>query len=1462
MKVYLNKKNNLFSKISKTTALIVVLMLLSLKPSFSQEITAIDFNGDLIGKVIPDGKVVSFDNQLIGNINADSLIVDFKGELIGGIVPQGIAIGNDNKFLGKVNNDGTVRLPSGKVVGKTLPNGLVVDEFYDVTGFVLFPGLIYSDEGKTVGRLTGDGSYTNLQGQKIGFVSTDGYAYRKVGNDYVLDGRLISSKMIVAANGDFIGSVSPGGEVSDSEAKIIGRIKANGFAYSTEGKVIGRIVSAGYAFDNYGRYLGFVNYNGEVINKEQLMGRLTSAGDIIDLSGKIIGYTLDFAATYSDFNGRYLGRLIPNGKIVKAKEIIGEVISKDIIVSDNVAMGLKLNTGPVFDYRGMLVAHAQRNGSTVLFEGTPVGNMRGTYAYNKSGQIMGAVDFEKLAIDINNRYLGLNNISSSVGSGEDKSIVSPFGYIFSPEGKIYGHTQNIGGIYFDGLRVAELSPNGEVLNKGNIINGKMTSAGIQINDANKVFGKTLDAKYLILNSGKDVGYISNSNIIFDIDRRVVAKVLSDNTIVGASSDTSKALMPKTGQAYGGNVVLGVSGSFIGYVGVNGVVRDSSNSIIGQVAERGIVLDNNGSFLGEVVPYTVALDNECEFIGVLTPRGDIRNSKDIFIGKQLLNGQVISDSGSKIGYTVKQSTVIDNNGNVAGIISPDGKVFNYNNEKLGCLNAKGLLKNADGTVFASISSNNQVINFNGDIIGRSNLLGSLISNDGESVGYVQSDGNVNSKTGLPLGNLFKYKFAFDDNNKFLGIVKDDGSVMGAGNQNFGMVDFNGQVNPDSSGYALYDLYVYDNDNNAIGYIAKDGNVLSFAGQNIGKIDKGFVVDKAGKVIARGNRDFHIRNEIRIIIGELNLNGDMVDASGKAIGKINIDTGLIADSNGATLGQAHFLQYYGKSIAAKPVYNESGRVIGYAGDDGSVVDENGKIIALINENGLAVSANGDIIGGIGTDWFEKAPKVTKTDSKDIEVGVIDRNTQDKIKRSFAVALTPDGEYLGKILDDGTVVDDAGNVIGVKLGDGLIIDQNGGLIGIEESVKGEIGGGVFVPSGTFGPGAAYGTGSGPGGNLGPGGGYGPGERYDPQRSAALAAAQDERRKNINVGKISTSINPSSFDGYQKNWDDLGISKAISSWRVDMSEMILSDKPIPAVIARSIDSNNPTPITAVVERNVYAEEGRNIIIPAGSRVIGSLGGLTMGSESTSASAKVQITWERLIRPDGSTFVFSGVTGDAQGRGGALGYLDQQLFKKYSLPIMTSVMKSGVAYMMAPSEQSSTETETPKQEAANDARESFLQDMQGIFDQVMADKANIRPLTYVPAGTRIIIYPNVDLWVRTPERDELEANAALNKKDVFIDDKEAQSERKEQEIKKRVGSGTTSTVVYEPEDADVKAQTPTLLSPDTNAGNKKQGGTGATPPPPPPPPSTFGGTAPPAQKSTGGSISTPAPTGNVPQLF
>lgn len=1538
-------------------------------PAAAIEITAIDFNGDLIGKVIPDGKVVSLDNQLIGNVTADSLIVNFDGELIGGVIPQGIAIGNDNKLLGKVSNDGSVRLASGKIVGKVLPNGLVVDDYFNVLGAVLFPGLIYSDDGKTVGRLTGDGLYTNLQGQQIGFVSPDGYAYRKVGNDYLLDGRLISSKMVISLDGAFIGSVSPGGNVTDFEAQTIGFVKANGYVYNENNQIIGQIVRSGFAFDNNGKYIGFVTYNGEVVNKDDLVGRMRADGRIADAKGEIIGFAVDLAATATDLEGRYLGRIMPGGSLAQAREVIGQVGPRGTVINkDGKIIGRLVNAGPVFNFRGALRAHALKSGAVISLEGTPLGNVRANLAYDNNGLVFGATLNNELVIAPGGKSLGMSGINASVMDGSEHKFVSPFGFLFSSDGVLSGSTMTQAPVYnLTGAVIAYMMPNGSMYNKGVVALGRLTEAGINIDERNRILGRNIAADYAFSAAGELLGILSETNMVLDKGLKPKAKILPDNSVVKAGKNTEVNFNPQVGTASDQHLVLGVTGSLFGYADIDGAVRNPAGRVAGKVVDGGLVIDNSGLPVGETSGYKAVVDGDCALLGVVTPQGDIRNYRETFIGRMLWNGQAVSETGAVIGYQVIPGSVIDFNGNIQGTISPSGQVTAYGGELLGCIDKRGKLRNADGEIIAGQTEFYPVMNVNGVFIGRTVLDGTVVNEANEFIGYMQPNDNVNSKTGVPVGQLFKYRFAFDNDNNFLGRVGSDARVFNAKNEEVGKVEFGGAVLKDGKniGYALYDMYVYDNDANVIGYITRDGNVLTVNGRKLGRIDKGFLINGENKVAGRGNRDFYIRNQNNVVLGELELNGSLVDSANHVIGSLK-DNGRILDSNGNVLAIAKPLQYYsllkelteaeaarlaaekaeaerlaaeqaaaagnyvigddgylrdangniiGRILPDGTVVDLNGNVIGHinengefvgldgkvrgktskdgyvVGDDGylrdangniigrvlpdgTVVDLNGNVIGHINENGEFVGLDGKVMGkvnGGGADWYSKPVQIGAIP----EIGVVGEEEMKKYRKSLGIALTPDGEYLGDIMDDGSVVDKKGNVVGKKMPDGLIIDDDGTLIGIEE-VKKPDSSGMFVPAGTFGPGGAYGTGMGAGGNLGPGGGFGPGERYDPQRAAALAAAQNQRRQAMSVGKISSGIRPESFDGYQKNWDEQGIAKAVSSWRVNLSEMIFADKPIPAVIARSIDSNNPTPVTAFVERNVYAEEGRNVVIPAGSRLMGTLGGLTAGTETTSSSAKVQITWERLIRPDGSLFVFQGITGDAQGRGGALGYLDQQLFKKYTLPIMTTALTSYTSYIMAPKDDddSSSDTESPRQQAANDARQNFLQDMNRIFEQILADKTNIKPLTYVPAGTRIIVYPNIDLWLRTPERDEAEVAKNLSKRDVLIDDNKLEQDRTDTQNRRKMGmtdadrAATAGSVVYEAEGTDAEAVAAPRLMDDSKVKSKKPAATAGAPAlmpttpaggsTPPPPPSFSSGSS-----SSSSSSSSAAKTDNsVPQLF
>ena len=1376
--------------------------------------------------------------------------------------------------------------------------------------------------------------------------------------------------MVISLDGAFIGSVSPGGNVTDFEAQTIGFVKANGYVYNENNQIIGQIVRSGFAFDNNGKYIGFVTYNGEVVNKDDLVGRMRADGRIADAKGEIIGFAVDLAATATDLEGRYLGRIMPGGSLAQAREVIGQVGPRGTVINkDGKIIGRLVNAGPVFNFRGALRAHALKSGAVISLEGTPLGNVRANLAYDNNGLVFGATLNNELVIAPGGKSLGMSGINASVMDGSERKFVSPFGFLFSSDGVLSGSTMTLAPVYnLTGAVIAYMMPNGSMYNKGVVALGRLTEAGINIDERNRILGRNIAADYAFSAAGELLGILSETNMVLDKGLKPKAKILPDNSVVKAGKNTEVNFNPQVGTASDQHLVLGVTGSLFGYADIDGAVRNPAGRVAGKVVDGGLVIDNSGLPVGETSGYKAVVDGDCALLGVVTPQGDIRNYRETFIGRMLWNGQAVSETGAVIGYQVIPGSVIDFNGNIQGTISPSGQVMAYGGELLGCIDKRGKLRNADGEIIGGQTEFYPVMNVNGVFIGRTVLDGTVVNEANEFIGYMQPNDNVNSKTGVPVGQLFKYRFAFDNDNNFLGRVGSDARVFNAKNEEVGKVEFGGAVLKDGKniGYALYDMYVYDNDANVIGYITRDGNVLTVNGRKLGRIDKGFLINGENKVAGRGNRDFYIRNQNNVVLGELELNGSLVDSANHVIGSLK-DNGRILDSNGNVLAIAKPLQYYsllkelteaeaarlaaekaeaerlaaeqaaaagnyvigddgylrdangniiGRILPDGTVVDLNGNVIGHinengefvgldgkvkgktskdgyvVGDDGylrdangniigrvlpdgTVVDLNGNVIGHINENGEFVGLDGKVMGkvnGGGADWYSKPVQIGAIP----EIGVVGEEEMKKYRKSLGIALTPDGEYLGDIMDDGSVVDKKGNVVGKKMPDGLIIDDDGTLIGIEE-VKKPDSSGMFVPAGTFGPGGAYGTGMGAGGNLGPGGGFGPGERYDPQRAAALAAAQNQRRQAMSVGKISSGIRPESFDGYQKNWDEQGIAKAVSSWRVNLSEMIFADKPIPAVIARSIDSNNPTPVTAFVERNVYAEEGRNVVIPAGSRLMGTLGGLTAGTETTSSSAKVQITWERLIRPDGSLFVFQGITGDAQGRGGALGYLDQQLFKKYTLPIMTTALTSYTSYIMAPKDDddNSSDTESPRQQAANDARQNFLQDMNRIFEQILADKTNIKPLTYVPAGTRIIVYPNIDLWLRTPERDEAEVAKNLSKRDVLIDDNKLEQDRTDTQNRRKMGmtdadrAATAGSVVYEAEGTDAEAVAAPRLMDDSKVKSRKPAATAGAPAlmpttpaggsTPPPPPSFSSGSS----SSSSSSSSSAAKTDNsVPQLF
>ena len=183
------------------------------------------------------------------------------------------------------------------------------------------------------------------------------------------------------------------------------------------------------------------------------------------------------------------------------------------------------------------------------------------------------------------------------------------------------------------------------------------------------------------------------------------------------------------------------------------------------------------------------------------------------------------------------------------------------------------------------------------------------------------------------------------------------------------------------------------------------------------------------------------------------------------------------------------------------------------------------------------------------------------------------------------------------------------------------------------------------------------------------------------------EQKRESTEEYDLYKADDPLNIIGRQKNSlipFTITQTNQVSSMPKDERYILRQSKPIPAVLNRPIyfgnvntgetdDGTKFTRTTAVatVERNVYGGDGRTIIIPSGSQLIGT------AEEPAGAGLqeieKISISWDRLIRPDGAEFDLGSVgnyTADAQGREGVPGKNDTEYMRNLFIkPLLYSVL-------------------------------------------------------------------------------------------------------------------------------------------------------------------------------------------------
>ncbi len=164
-----------------------------------------------------------------------------------------------------------------------------------------------------------------------------------------------------------------------------------------------------------------------------------------------------------------------------------------------------------------------------------------------------------------------------------------------------------------------------------------------------------------------------------------------------------------------------------------------------------------------------------------------------------------------------------------------------------------------------------------------------------------------------------------------------------------------------------------------------------------------------------------------------------------------------------------------------------------------------------------------------------------------------------------------------------------------------------------------------------------------------------------------------------------------------------------------------IAGTLETAINSDLPGYVRAVVTRDVMGFDGRRVLIPSGSRLIGQYkSGLAAGQ------SRAFIVWTRLTRPDGVSVALGSPATDTLGRAGLTGKVNSHFFKRFGSALLLSVVDSGLSALRGGN------TNNIVIRSADDARSAAGAALQGDM--------NIPPTVKVAQGTAIRIFIARDL--------------------------------------------------------------------------------------------------------------------------
>lgn len=218
------------------------------------------------------------------------------------------------------------------------------------------------------------------------------------------------------------------------------------------------------------------------------------------------------------------------------------------------------------------------------------------------------------------------------------------------------------------------------------------------------------------------------------------------------------------------------------------------------------------------------------------------------------------------------------------------------------------------------------------------------------------------------------------------------------------------------------------------------------------------------------------------------------------------------------------------------------------------------------------------------------------------------------------------------------------------------------------------------------------------------------------------------INTGDGLEVEDTGVWENSQKDW---GEAKSVSSYPVNMERVFTVDRFITCMLYNELDSELPGKVILVVEKNHFGAQGRKILFPAYTKLVGYYQPLSKAGDS-----RIGFIVERLITPEGvSINLENAELADAQGRAGMTGEVDKRFMDKYGLALGIAAIDTIVKYQIATQNQNmSNVINNVGASSANLSR------------TVLEENIDIKPKLRIPAGTRVQVSPLKDIWFKEPK--------------------------------------------------------------------------------------------------------------------